>query len=213
MKSSIAISGALGLLWLGAIALGMPLLMNYEVTSGLEGSPPPQWPKSEAVLLSPTSPTLILFAHPQCPCTAASIYELSKLMAKRGSRLKAYVLFFDPMTVPEHWNRRDIWKSARAIPGVTVLSDVNGKEAHLFGAHTSGQTVVYDSGGRLLFTGGITGARGRIGGNSGLSLLISTLDDKATVLSCGVAKLKTALVFGCSFDSLSKDRSSEGKSQ
>lgn len=211
MKSSIVIVGVLGLLWLGAIGLGMPLLMNYEVSSGLEGSPPLQWPKSEAVAAAGTCPTLILFAHPQCPCTTASIYELSKLMAERGKNLKAYVLVFAPQTVPEHWDRRDIWDSARAIPGVTVLSDVNGREAKRFGSHTSGQTVVYDKGGRLLFSGGITGARGRVGENNGLSSLQSALEDKG--LSDKAVNSKTSLVFGCSFDRLSIDRCSEGHAQ
>ncbi len=213
MKASIVIFSALGMLWLGAIALGMPALMNYEVASGLEGSPPLQWPKSEAVPLATKCPTLILFAHPQCPCTAASIHELSRLMAQRGARLKAYVLVFAPRTVPEHWNRHNIWDDARAIPGVTVLSDVNGLEAKRFGSHTSGQTVVYNSGGRLLFTGGITGARGRIGDNDGLSSLICILDDKATVLSDKMVKLRTASVFGCSLERLSIDRFTKGKSQ
>ena len=211
MKSSIVVSGVLGVLWLGAIGLGMPILMNYEVTSGLDAAPPLQWPKSHAVSLAKTCPTLILFAHPQCPCTTASICELSKLMAERGTRLKAYVLVLAPRTVPEHWNRRDIWEGARAIPGVTVLSDMNGQEAKLFGSRTSGQTVVYSSGGRLLFTGGITGARGRIGDNSGLSSLLSALDGKATVLSDEVVNLRTASVFGCSFDRISIDQFSKRK--
>src|SRR5712691_5642885 len=57
-------------------------------------------------------------------------------------------------------------------------------------APTSGQTVLYDSQGRLLFSGGITGSRGHSGDNAGRSSIVS-------LVNAGVADQKETIVFGC----------------
>jgi hypothetical protein len=72
-----------------------------------------------------------------------------------------------PEGVAEDWEKTDLWRSAEAIPGVCVVCDVGGLEARLFGATTSGQAMLFDDGGKLLFNGGITFARGHAGDNSG----------------------------------------------
>ena len=58
------------------------------------------------------------------------------------------------------------WRSAAAIPGVTVHVDHDGGEARRFGAETSGFVVLYDAHGELLFAGGITTGRGQAGDNA-----------------------------------------------
>jgi hypothetical protein len=46
-------------------------------------------------------------------------------------------------------------------PAQRARADAEGVEMHRFGALTSGQTLVYDAAGRLLFSGGITASRGQ----------------------------------------------------
>jgi hypothetical protein len=58
-----------------------------------------------------------------------------------------------------------------------------------FGALTSGHTVVYDPSGRLLFSGGITSARGHAGENMGSELILAQLARKTNP--------QTHAVFGC----------------
>ena len=49
------------------------------------------------------------------------------------------------------------------MPGVRVFEDPEATTARLFGARVSGQVLLYDAGGKLLFNGGITAFRGHPG--------------------------------------------------
>ncbi|MDB6139663.1 MAG: redB [Verrucomicrobiaceae bacterium] len=110
---------------------------------------------------------LVMFAHPRCPCSSASIGELATLMARCQGRLGAQVWFFQPAGETEEWARTDLWRSAATIPGVTVHVDSEGIEARRFNAETSGQVALYSQAGSLLFQGGITLSRGHSGDNPG----------------------------------------------
>ena len=131
-----------------------------------------------------------MLAHPHCPCTRASIEELSKLMARVRSPVAAHVLFLKPAGFPGDWGQTDLRRSAASIPGVVVLEDDDGAEARRFRAATSSQVLLYDAGGRLLFSGGITGSRGHSGDNAGRSAVESFLND-------GAAERAETFVFGC----------------
>jgi len=63
-------------------------------------------------------------------------------------------------------------------------------EARRFGVETSGQTLLYDAGGRLIFSGGITGSRGHAGDNAGEAALVA-------LLTSGQADRRATSVFGC----------------
>jgi hypothetical protein len=116
--------------------------------------------------------------------------ELALLMAQSQGRLTAYVLFLKPAGFSDHWEKTDLWQSAEAIPGVKPIVDDDGVEAVRFHANTSGQTVLYDAEGRLLFSGGITAARGHAGDNAGRSAIVSLVNAK-------VADKTETPVFGC----------------
>jgi hypothetical protein len=66
---------------------------------------------------------------------------------------------------------------ANRVPEATIVADVVGSLADTFGASTSGHVVAYDREGRLMFSGGITGARGHVGDNAGRRDLITALRD------------------------------------
>ncbi len=131
-----------------------------------------------------------MLAHPHCPCTRASVGELALLMAQTQGKAAAYVLFLKLPDFTEEWEKTDLWYSAANIPGVTVLEDEDGAEAKLFNASTSGQTLLYDADGKLLFSGGITGARGHSGDNAGRGAIVSLLNE-------GKAEQTETAVFGC----------------
>jgi hypothetical protein len=101
------------------------------------------------------------------------------------------VWFFKPDSFSNDWAHSDLWKSAAAIPGVTVREDVNGAQARLFGAETSGYVLLFDTHGRLLFKGGITGSRGHAGDNAGENAIIAWSNGQA-------AGLDKTPVYGCS---------------
>jgi len=177
-------------IWLFAIGAGLWILSGYAITPGPAVTPPLHWPPETRLHRAPDRATLVMLAHPRCPCTRASIGELAALMTRCPGRLMAYVLFLKPAGFPVDWEKTDIWYSAAAIPGVRVLSDDEGREAAHFRAATSGETLLYAPDGRLLFSGGITGARGHAGDNAGRRSLVS-------LLTTGKAERTVTPVFGC----------------
>jgi len=137
-----------------------------------------------------------MFAHPRCPCTRASINELAVLMAQCEGKLNAHVAFFQPDDAKSDWSQTDLWFSASRIPDVEVFADEEGSEARRFGAATSGQVLLYDSDGELLFQGGITSARGHAGDNVGRSSIVRLLGKTRRPIRERSSSTE-APVFGC----------------
>jgi hypothetical protein len=166
----------ISVLWLSIIAAGISALGNYSNTPGRAAAAPSDWPADSKIQRESGGATLIMIAHPRCPCTRATIGELSRLMAKAQGRLKAYVLFIRPEGSPVDWEKTDLWAAAGMIPGVTVLVDDKGEEAERFQTATSGQNLLYGADGKLLFSGGITFSRGHEGDNAGRDTIISIVN-------------------------------------
>lgn len=157
--------------WLLLAVGGLALLSNYEGTAGPSVQALPQWPSTSKLTLPPHY-TLVLAIHPQCPCTRATLDELALLLA-RCPQLSAQLLFLHPQNFDDTWVKSDLWQRAQAMPRVHCISDLNGTEAALFHATTSGTALLYSSDGRLLFEGGITPARGHAGDNAGVDTIVS----------------------------------------
>ena len=149
------------------------------------------FPPSSAVQLVSDKPTLVLFAHPRCPCTEASLHELVGLLAETQNRVSVTVVFTIPDGVPAGWELGDLWNSATNIPGIRVIRDQGGREAHRFDVEGSGHALLYAPSGKLLFSGGITGSRGHEGDNAGRSAVVSFVVN-------GHAPVNHTPVFGCS---------------
>src|SRR5437588_6157200 len=190
-KPKIILTVLLGVAWAGTAVLGGHALLKYENSPGKVGRVSSSWPPNSPVQLANERLTLVMAAHPQCPCTRASVGELAQLMAHVQGKVQAYVLFYSPRDAGADWQNTDLRRSAAHIPGVTVLSDVDGAEAQRLGAETSGHTFLFDPSGRLLFNGGITASRGHPGDNAGESAIVSLIDNHTS------ARAKT-FVFGCS---------------
>jgi hypothetical protein len=176
--------------WLVLVFGGMWLLSGYENAPGLAAESPLYWPAESRIQPAHDHATLVMLAHPRCPCTRASIGELASIMAHSQGRLSGYVLFIKPEGSSNEWQETDLWQSASSIPGVKVILDPDGREARLFSAATSGQTVLYDPQGRLLFSGGITGSRGHFGDNAGQASIVS-------LVNAEVPDRTETSVFGC----------------
>jgi hypothetical protein len=193
-------------LWLLAVSTGLWILWGYENTPGVTAKPPVLWPVASRIQRPQDRATLVLTVHPHCPCTRATVGELAEIMAHAQGRLNAYVLFLKPAGFSEDWEKTDLWQTAAGIPGVSVMVDDGGAEARLFNSSTSGQTILYDAAGDLLFSGGITGSRGHSGDNAGRSAIISLVNARA-------AERAETFVFGCPlFDKNSECLESEHKS-
>jgi hypothetical protein len=129
-----------------------------------------------------------MLAHPQCPCTRASIGELAIAAAQARDRLDIHVVFFQS---PAFELETDLWRSALEIPNAQVLADPDGAEIRKFGVIASGHTLAYDAEGRLAFSGGVVKARGHAGDNHGRQAIVD-------LARHGRASVAATPVFGCS---------------
>ncbi|HST31531.1 MAG TPA: hypothetical protein VLK27_11920 [Chthoniobacterales bacterium] len=193
-KTKIILTTLLGVAWAVAAVLGGHALLKYENSPGKVGNVSLAWPPNSSIQPDPEHATLVMFAHPQCPCSRASMDELAQIMARAQGKVRAYVLFYTPRDAGSDWQDTSTHRGAARIPGVTVLSDFDGVEAARFGAETSGHTLLFDQSGRLLFNGGITASRGHSGANTGENAIVSLIDHQ-------IAKRNQTLVFGCAFKS------------
>lgn len=166
---------SLSLLWLLIVAAGLRQVWRYDHWPGKAAAAPLQWPTNALVNHAPGGATLVMVVHPQCPCSRASLAELALLMARSQGQMRGTVVFERYAGVSEHWVHSDLWRQAAAIPGVKVVGDFQGTLSQRFGAQTSGQTYLYNGQGRLLFSGGLTGARGHEGDNDGLDATLAIL--------------------------------------
>ena len=185
--------GAVVLVWGAIVLAGMGALIHYENTPGAAARSPKQWPQQSGLVPSDSVATLVMFVHPHCPCTRASLGELEIIMARCQTRPRTHVVFLQPTQFEDGWAHSGLWKHARSIPEVTCHLDHNGREAQMFGALTSGQAVVYDANGRLRFQGGITSSRGHAGDNVGRASLMTVLQHQETQPPA----TKGFCVFGC----------------
>jgi hypothetical protein len=178
-------------LWLGVVGGGTIEMTRYSNSPGNSGQAPIAWPADSQIPSNASRPTLVMFAHPRCPCTRASLGELEVLLVQFPGQLGACVVFLKPADTITNWEKTDLWRTASAIPGVTVYTDNVGIEARRFHAETSGQTLLYDRSGTLQFQGGITLGRGHAGDNPGRSALQELLRE-------GDPNQVKTPVFGCS---------------
>lgn len=148
-------------------------MWRYESAAGPANATPTTWPISSTIPRIEGAATLVMFAHPQCPCTRASIAELAKIMAQDARDVRVFVAFRG--TDDPAFARSATWDSARAIPGVQVIEDRDGVEMKRFGALTSGHVVFYDADQQVRYSGGITGARGHVGDNDGAATVARLL--------------------------------------
>jgi hypothetical protein len=177
-------------LWLAVVCGATILMTRYSNTPGRGGSAAITWPKRSQIPLDSNRPTLVMFAHPHCPCTRASLGELERLLAEVPGQPVTHVVFLKPVGTASDWEKTDLWQTASSIPGITVYTDNAGNEAHRFNVETSGVTLLYDPDGRLRFQGGITQARGHAGDNPGRSALKELLRE-------GHSNQTKTMVFGC----------------
>ncbi|MDB6092848.1 MAG: redB [Verrucomicrobia bacterium] len=171
---------------------GFGYLLRYEMRAGVGAPQTGSWPQGSALPFDPSHSNLVMFSHPRCPCTRASLAELEALLAQSGCEIRATLCFLAPDDDPD-WKDTPLVRKARDIPGLRVVFDRNGTLAARFGARTSGQVLVFDRAGRNVFSGGITSARGHAGDNRGSAHLLAFVRGEKT------AALSTP-VYGCALD-------------
>jgi hypothetical protein len=202
---AVAKVAVLGSSWLVAVGLGLWVLFDYQMTPGSVAAAPRHWPAGTTLALDPHKPTLVMFAHPHCPCSRASLHELQVLVTHCGQQARTIVVFSKPKGLLSDWTNTDLWKTARSTPGATCFADADCRETNLFQAQVSGETMLYDSAGRLLFHGGMTVSRGHEGDNPGRLAIEKMLAGDSVAV-------RETPVFGCRLQDGSRSCSDKRKS-
>lgn len=187
----ILVTTTFAIAWVATVAFGLRVLFQYENAPGRIGLLPRTWPAEAQIERAKDRPTLVMLAHPRCPCTEASSGELARIMAQLQGKVTAYVLFVKPKEAGSDWDETTLQRNVEAIPGVKIVFDRDGVEAKRFGAETSGHTLLFSSEGGLLFSGGITASRGHAGDNAGENAIVALVTNQTP------ARTQTS-VFGCS---------------
>jgi hypothetical protein len=180
--------------WLAASIAALGGMAHYASRPGVAANAPVTWPEASRLPRDPRQATLVMVAHSKCACTRASLHELDRVMTRARNRATAFVIFVGPREEPRSHGLLDIRDTARSIPGVNVIEDES--EARRFGAATSGQVLLYDEAGGLVFRGGITPSRGHEGASVGSEALRTFLASRPPTRVAASAP-PASDVFGC----------------
>lgn len=161
--------------WIIACAAVLWPLWTYANRAGAQGylpagwTPPPEFdpPVDRAMLL--------MFAHPKCPCTRATMSALERLQCDEPGTFATRVVFYEPIDADPSWRQTDLWARAGRLVDARTIADPGGSITASAGAVISGCTALIDQDGALLFWGGITPSRGHEGESVGLTALRSIL--------------------------------------
>ncbi|MBL0213817.1 MAG: RedB protein [Myxococcales bacterium] len=171
--------------WVIGLAIGARAVYHYATEPGSSGATPEIWPSSSSLTPPPHGTTAVVFVHPECPCSRATLHELVEVTRDlRPAAARVLVVF-------EGRGDGDLWQDAGRTPRLERVLDEAGEGAR-FGAQTSGFAVVYDASAHLVFHGGITGSRGHVGTNIGSVELRAALDGTPSgehpVFGCALAE-------------------------
>lgn len=172
--------------WCGAIAWGLRVVYAHTTTPGAQGDAAVAWPADAPFARATDNFTLVMFVHPDCPCTASSLEEL-RAVVHDAARSPAIVF-----VVGTGGSSGADWHAGDDLAGARRVLDPDGAIARRFGAETSGHVVLYDAGGRLRFAGGITGSRAHAGDNVGRRAVLAALADTGAGSAAAAHP-----VFGC----------------
>jgi hypothetical protein len=176
--------------WALAAAVGVCLSMEYASAPSATADAQSLWPAESTIRRSTTAPTLLVFLHPKCPCSRATLAELRVLLSKCVERPQLRIVVVRPSGAPVGWERGELWDMAAAIPGAIVSVDPDCREADRFHARTSGEVLLYGAQGALAYHGGLTWARGHEGESVGR-------DSLESIINSGRADNVQTPVYGC----------------
>jgi hypothetical protein len=190
--------------WFAVLTGGFYALIDFDLQPTAHGRPQRNWPAGASIERATQGPTLVVFLHPRCACSQATVSELARVLEQAQRKVETYVYFVRPPGTPADWEQGQLWRATSKIPGVHILVDTDGIQAARFGAESSGQAMLYDAAGQLTFAGGLTASRGHYGSNPSSNQLITTINSDHQALA-------SVDVFGCPLTGLSRPAAPESQ--
>ena len=154
-------------LWLMAVCSGMVAFYDYSFTQGASPATPASFPKQSRLPRIDGQRCLLMFVHPMCGCTNASVEQIRRLyhdiQAAGHSVPQLTFVIRQPSATEPAWSSTSVLQLCNSVPGASLIQDYDGSESRLFGVTTSGTCCLFDNNGQRIFVGGITIARGHQG--------------------------------------------------
>ena len=111
--------------------------------SGSAASPIHRWPATSQLVRDPGRPTLIMFVHPHCPCSRATLAELDRLLSPRRDRVAVRIVMVRPSGFEAGCGTVRPWPAARADRRSEVLTTRMASKRDDFGANFRRDHVVH----------------------------------------------------------------------
>jgi hypothetical protein len=162
-------------LWVLVVLLGVCLLEAYAARPGEPGAPHARWPRTSELPFEDRCLNLLIFLHPKCACSRASIAELAYILKHSGGRVRAHAIVVDRDLARVPQGGRSLLDDLARLPGLSTWTDQGAVESSRFGVATSGHVLLYDCLGRLTYSGGITSARGHVGQSFGRDAVLARI--------------------------------------
>lgn len=179
-----------------------------------------EWPADSTVTRRSGRPILVLFLHPKCPCSRATVGELERLPVLVPSEAlpDVCVVAAAPRSTGDLWWSPPFLNRVARLPNAHLVRDLDGVETALFGARISGTVLLFDPQGNRLYAGGVTMSRGHAGHNAGLQAVTDLLvDHSADVpaippLGCDMVRVDRQAAVKAASVSSEDERSSQAES-
>ncbi|HCS55077.1 hypothetical protein [uncultured Rubinisphaera sp.] len=180
------------IVWFVLVLTGFLLLCDYSTRPGASAAVPTKWPENSTLPQVDGRQSLLFFIHPCCPCSMASLNVFERILVKTASSQDATVVLTGG--VEPNQKTRDWFQNWCQKRNVRLVWDFRREEAEIFHVKTSGQTILYNKNGSLVFSGGITAGRGHAGDNPGQQDLQAAIH----VNGSDQATAKCHPLYGCS---------------
>jgi hypothetical protein len=165
-------------------------MARYRYEAGVVDRPPTITESRLPFLVASDHYLLVMALHPKCPCSAASVGELTKIISRFRTNLDCVVLVYQPKDQGESWTDTSLVDSAELLPNTRIVMDPDGDYALRLGMSTSGSIILYSPDGYPQYYGGITAGRSHHGDNIGS-------DSVRAIISGNGSHQQCSPVFGC----------------
>jgi hypothetical protein len=175
--------------WLAAVAASWWWMSQYEfaTNAALPHGVVDRWPAGSTLTRPGDHLTLLLFLHPKCACSRASLTELERMLASVDAaatpEFELIVVATVPIGADDQWLESDTVDRVRELAATRLFVDRGGVEAARFGASTSGLVMLFDEQGTRRYAGGITVSRAHEGDNVGRDAVEQILRGKGGQVS------------------------------
>src|SRR5580704_15651034 len=117
--------------WGAVVVSGILFLEADAARTGDGGTPAGRWLAGSRIQLDDRRSTLLIFLHPHCPCSRASVGELAYIVDRCRDRVSVHAILLGTPFL-HRWGRSEIERDLAGLADVHVDPDRGGAEARRF---------------------------------------------------------------------------------